>query len=211
MNLVFFKSLSILGSTMGSLGDVHRLLGLVTAAIASVIGTIAAWLVLTEVMRADFVFLPQAVLTTALLATAITVGFGFAGTASFYVMPNLAVGGTIGYNSYGTNEDIDPNGDVSQSIWEFSAHGKYMFTPGPIAPYAKATAGVFRYSAEAFGVSASSSEIGVGGGLGAQIRLPSSNVGFFAEGMMYNVFTEGSSTNFVGVRGGVNYYITPAP
>lgn len=31
LNLVFFKSLSILGSTMGSLGDVHRLLGLVTA------------------------------------------------------------------------------------------------------------------------------------------------------------------------------------
>jgi NADPH:quinone reductase-like Zn-dependent oxidoreductase len=29
LNLVFFKSLSVLGSTMGSLGDVHRLLGLV--------------------------------------------------------------------------------------------------------------------------------------------------------------------------------------
>lgn len=31
LNLVFFKSLSILGSTMGSLGDVHRLLDLVVA------------------------------------------------------------------------------------------------------------------------------------------------------------------------------------
>jgi NADPH:quinone reductase-like Zn-dependent oxidoreductase len=31
LNLVFFKSLSILGSTMGSLGDVHRLLELVAA------------------------------------------------------------------------------------------------------------------------------------------------------------------------------------
>jgi NADPH:quinone reductase-like Zn-dependent oxidoreductase len=29
LNLVFFKSLAVLGSTMGSLGDVHRLLGLV--------------------------------------------------------------------------------------------------------------------------------------------------------------------------------------
>jgi NADPH:quinone reductase-like Zn-dependent oxidoreductase len=31
LNLVFFKSLSVLGSTMGSLGDVHRLLELVVA------------------------------------------------------------------------------------------------------------------------------------------------------------------------------------
>jgi len=31
LNLVFFKNLSVLGSTMGSLGDVHRLLGLVAA------------------------------------------------------------------------------------------------------------------------------------------------------------------------------------
>jgi NADPH:quinone reductase-like Zn-dependent oxidoreductase len=31
LNLVFFKSLSVLGSTMGSLGDVHRLLELVAA------------------------------------------------------------------------------------------------------------------------------------------------------------------------------------
>lgn len=31
LNLVFFKSLSVLGSTMGSLGDVHRLLDLVAA------------------------------------------------------------------------------------------------------------------------------------------------------------------------------------
>jgi NADPH:quinone reductase-like Zn-dependent oxidoreductase len=31
LNLVFFKSLSLLGSTMGSLGDVHRLLDLVAA------------------------------------------------------------------------------------------------------------------------------------------------------------------------------------
>jgi NADPH2:quinone reductase len=31
LNLVFFKSLSVLGSTMGSLGDVHRLVGLLAA------------------------------------------------------------------------------------------------------------------------------------------------------------------------------------
>ncbi|MGF1595147.1 MAG: ABC transporter permease [Kiloniellaceae bacterium] len=76
--------LKVLGATRRSVAQTflleYGLLGLVTAAIASVIGTAVAWLVLTEVMKSDFVFLPQAVITTALAATAITVGFGFAGT-----------------------------------------------------------------------------------------------------------------------------------
>jgi putative ABC transport system permease protein len=76
--------LKVLGATRRSIAQAflleYGLLGLVTATIAAVIGTVAAWLVLTEVMRADFVFLPQAVLSTALIATAITVGFGFVGT-----------------------------------------------------------------------------------------------------------------------------------
>lgn len=76
--------LKVLGATRRSVAQTflleYGLLGLVTAAIAAAIGTVAAWLVLTEIMQADFVFLPQAVATTAVLATAITVGFGFAGT-----------------------------------------------------------------------------------------------------------------------------------
>ncbi|WP_319633503.1 ABC transporter permease [Pelagibius marinus] len=76
--------LKVLGATRRSVAQTflleYGLLGLVTAAIAAAVGTLAAFLVLTEVMRADFVFLPGAVITTALLATAITVGFGFAGT-----------------------------------------------------------------------------------------------------------------------------------
>lgn len=76
--------LKVLGATRRSVAQAflleYGLLGLVTAAIAAVLGTVAAWLVLTEIMQADFVFLPGAVAATALLATAITVGFGFAGT-----------------------------------------------------------------------------------------------------------------------------------
>ena len=76
--------LKVLGATRG---DVLRaflieygLLGLITAAIAGVIGTVTAWVVLTEVMEVDWVFLPSAVVTTAALCTAITVAFGFVGT-----------------------------------------------------------------------------------------------------------------------------------
>lgn len=76
--------LKVLGATRG---DVLRaflfeygLLGLVTASIAAVIGTVTAWAVLTFVMNSDWAFIPQAVVTTALVCTAITLGLGFIGT-----------------------------------------------------------------------------------------------------------------------------------
>ena len=76
--------LKVLGATRG---DVLRaflleygLLGLVTALIAGLLGTITAWAVLTQLMRWEWSFLPSAVLTTALLSTVITLIFGFAGT-----------------------------------------------------------------------------------------------------------------------------------
>ncbi len=76
--------LKVLGATRRSVAQAflleYGLLGLVTAAIAAAIGTLAAYLVLTEIMKSGFVFLPGAVITTALLATAITVAFGFVGT-----------------------------------------------------------------------------------------------------------------------------------
>lgn len=58
----------------------YGLLGILTAAIAGVIGTITAWAVMTFLMRWEWTFLPSAVLTTALLSTAITLAFGFLGT-----------------------------------------------------------------------------------------------------------------------------------
>ncbi|WP_448205147.1 ABC transporter permease [Azospirillum sp. sgz302134] len=58
----------------------YGLLGILTAAIAGVIGTVTAWAVLTRMMHWDWTFLPSAVVTTALLSTAITLAFGFYGT-----------------------------------------------------------------------------------------------------------------------------------
>jgi len=76
--------LKVLGATRGRIAGAflleYGLLGLITAAIASGIGTLAAYLVLTGVMRSEFVFLPWAVISTALLATCITLGLGFLGT-----------------------------------------------------------------------------------------------------------------------------------
>jgi len=143
--------------------------------------------------------------------TVANAGYGFGLQGSFYVAPNIALGGTIGYNSYGVDDAIDPAADASLSIWEFSGNAKYLFMPGPVAPYAKASLGMYRSKASAYGMSASSNDLGVGGGVGAQMRLPASNIGFFAEGMVNSVFTEGSSTNFYSVRAGINLYVNPRP
>jgi putative ABC transport system permease protein len=76
--------LKVLGATRG---DVLRaflleygMLGVITAVIAGVIGTITAWVVLTQLMDFRWTFIPSAVITTAILCTAITLAFGFVGT-----------------------------------------------------------------------------------------------------------------------------------
>lgn len=78
---VMFK---VLGATRG---DVLRayfyeygLLGLGTALIAAAAGTLAAWLVITQVMDAVWVFLPVTLLMTVLGAVLVTILLGFAGT-----------------------------------------------------------------------------------------------------------------------------------
>jgi putative ABC transport system permease protein len=76
--------LKVLGATRG---DVTRaflieygLLGLAAALIAGIIGTLAAWLLLTRVMHAPWSFLWGAVLATLAAATAFTLAAGYAGT-----------------------------------------------------------------------------------------------------------------------------------
>jgi putative ABC transport system permease protein len=60
----------------------YCLLGLVTALFGVAAGSIAAWLVTTEVMNLAFVWLPQPALAAAVAALAITIVFGLIGTFS---------------------------------------------------------------------------------------------------------------------------------
>jgi putative ABC transport system permease protein len=55
-------------------------LGLVTAGVAAIIGSVAAWAVVTFVMHAAWSFIPAAVAATGALCVAITLVAGFAGT-----------------------------------------------------------------------------------------------------------------------------------
>lgn len=58
----------------------YGLLGLVTAAIAALLGAVVAWAVLTLAMRSPWSFLPGAAFGTALLCLAVMLLFGFVGT-----------------------------------------------------------------------------------------------------------------------------------
>ena len=58
----------------------YSLLGLLTAAIATIAGTLAAWGVITVLMQGDWQFVPAAAFGTAALCTAITLLLGFVGT-----------------------------------------------------------------------------------------------------------------------------------
>lgn len=76
--------LKVLGATRARILKTYALeygiLGLATAAVAAVVGSGAAYVVVTRVMRSDFVLAPEVVAAVAALATAVTLTFGFAGT-----------------------------------------------------------------------------------------------------------------------------------
>jgi putative ABC transport system permease protein len=58
----------------------YAVLGLVTGALAAVVGSIAAYVVITELMGAAWIWLPWAAARIVLLSIAVTVLLGLAGT-----------------------------------------------------------------------------------------------------------------------------------
>ena len=75
--------LKVLGATradvVGALLLEYGVLGLLTAAVASILGTFAGWAVVTQVMRAEWVFLPLTVAAVAILCATLTVALGLVG------------------------------------------------------------------------------------------------------------------------------------
>ena len=78
---VIFK---VLGATrrdiVGAFILEFLLLGLITAVISALMGSIAAWGVVVWVMEADWVFIPSAVAATTVICTVLTVALGLVGT-----------------------------------------------------------------------------------------------------------------------------------
>jgi putative ABC transport system permease protein len=67
-------------SIVGAFAIEFGLVGLATAAVACVLGTVSAWLLMTRYMRQDFALLPGTALLTAAGAAAVVVVLGLAGT-----------------------------------------------------------------------------------------------------------------------------------
>jgi putative ABC transport system permease protein len=76
--------LKVLGATrrqvLGAFLIEYGVLGTVTGLIAAGVGSVVAWAVVTEIMRATWVFLPTTLVATTVLATLITLLAGFADT-----------------------------------------------------------------------------------------------------------------------------------
>lgn len=76
--------LKVLGATRGVLATAflveHGLLGLLSALVACGLGTLAAYFLVTRLIKIDWVFLPAPLLWTVALAGLLTVALGFAGT-----------------------------------------------------------------------------------------------------------------------------------
>jgi putative ABC transport system permease protein len=76
--------LKVLGATRGDVTGAflleYGLIGLGTAVVAALVGTLASWGVTTFLMRADWAFLPGTVALTVLLCLLLTLAIGFAGT-----------------------------------------------------------------------------------------------------------------------------------
>ncbi|MCC2110786.1 MAG: ABC transporter permease [Hyphomicrobiales bacterium] len=76
--------LKTLGATrrrlLAAFGLEYLILGAVTATFGVVAGSIAAWVILEGVMGANFTFLPATAFGSALIALALTIGFGLIGT-----------------------------------------------------------------------------------------------------------------------------------
>ncbi len=76
--------LKVLGATRGAITRAflieHGIIGIVAAIVASALGTVAAYFVVTRLMKTDWVFLPAPLVWTVAAATLLTVALGFAGT-----------------------------------------------------------------------------------------------------------------------------------
>jgi len=168
------------------------------------------------IIPGTFEFAPQGGVSipTGNLGEIADTGFNVGGQLGFYANPRIAVGFGVLYNSFDLEAGIaDTATGGSVEIWEFTVFGKFLLLQETsLKPYVRLAAGGF-YNEGVLDlggtgnprVQGSSTRFGMGGGLGAQYRIPRS-VGFFAEGMGMVDFTENESTVYWVVRAGLNVY-----
>ena len=130
--------------------------------------------------------------------------FGFGGTATFgyLVSPDVMITGRSGYARFSGKDFFD---GVAFSFIPVLAGVKAFFTEGEMRVYGAGEGGLFIISSDAAG-SESSSEFGVVPTLGAQFKAGDKmNVDVNAN--LTNIFSEGSSTSWVGFGIGLEFLV----
>jgi len=164
-----------------------------------------------------------------------SLGYNFGGGANYIITPNIGVGASVGYSSMAFNEEgfltdfgfggipgveITVNG-ADVSILMATANFKYSFVPrGAVSPYVLVGVGLFNISAEDITVTVdylgetytetepgpSESAFGLQGGVGVDIPV-SPTVSIFLEVDYGMGFTEGESTGYLPVKGGILFML----
>ncbi len=157
-------------------------------------------------------------------------GPGFGGSFEYNLLPMFAIGGTFTYNINGASDDYqatlqtlyagvtgDPNTTIDEvgsfKIWNFGVYGKYNIpTQSNVTPFLKLGLGVYGFTPGDITYTytggtvteelESSTKLGINPGAGVSF-LVSPNVNLTLQSNWHTIFTDNSSTNYVGFAGAV--------
>jgi hypothetical protein len=145
-------------------------------------------------------------------------GFLITPRIGYYVKPTVAVGVEYGYFNHGADDDLiallealaGTNVDATFSIHQATGYAKVLLTPKPVTPYLRAQLGLYHLvaSVDVAGLgsdSVSQNKFGLGGGFGVQFRGQGS-VGGFVDAIFHVIFTEDSTTDVLGIQGGLMFF-----
>jgi hypothetical protein len=157
-------------------------------------------------------------------------GFALGLHVGYYVNHFIAVGGDFGYNANNASDELnkklsDDTGATVEAefdMLQLTAYGKFLFLPKKkVVPYAKAQLGYYwlRGKAKATlggpvdcsppgcpSVQEWVGDFGLGGGAGVHFRFWGI-VGAFGDVLYNAVFTEGETTQFVSLQGGIILFL----
>jgi opacity protein-like surface antigen len=130
-------------------------------------------------------------------------GFGLNAVFSYFLNPQLAITGTLGYWSFGSKVD-----GYSFSTVPLNGGIQYRFNKGKFQPFVSAETLMFfnsvSYKYLGYSASDSKTEFGFVPGIGAAFPLEN-DIEIRAAIKYTIIFTSGSNTTFLGIMGGVHF------
>lgn len=172
----------------------------------------------TGVQKGQFEFSPAVgvSLPTGDLADGGAPGFVVGGRFGYNISDAASIGATLNFNSFGIDNELQalfaPGVDVDLTSLEYMADFRILFNSRQREtgkPYIKGMLGAAKMkvgvSLGSSSASVSESKFAAGGGLGYLIK-GQGNIGGFIEALIVTVATEGSSSTYISLRGGLAFF-----